>query len=344
VLAEGLTLSLSDPELGSLVLKKEKPIKTTCPQGVGGLSLGRYTYEGEWIGIDMYLGDAFPMQFPTPPGKYGHDCELTYTFYDADGNFESGGGGDGAQLPFRPPPSQDTDRETSDRRFAHLLGLVDKMSELAKKNYDNHPEWGPELGHIVQMKKAYNQLKKNRDQVPAAAGTNLILYMYKGPAFNLSWTGNHSATYLQEIPSGAGFNYENHGRSWNGENLVQYCVTYAPGYLPYSKEALECSTYWGVFSGQHTCNDDAILQKYYVCTNGGYPSTTAQCCSDSYLNTNAPACPCYSNKSSKTLILPSSERPVALPREGESDPGPPKGIAIPVGDQPAGDADEEEAL
>jgi hypothetical protein len=116
--------------------------------------------------------------------------------------------------------------------------------------------------------------------------------------------------------------YANHGRSWNGEGMTKYCTAWGDGGLPSSYWDLLCSTDYGVFSGQHVCNDDAILQKCYSCTDGDYPSTTAQCCSDSFLNTNAPACSCSYNKSSRGLAIPVGDHPVAIPVGDDPEPGP----------------------
>jgi hypothetical protein len=53
--AEGLTLSLSDPELGNFVLKKENPLKETGG-GLGGVSIGEYTYTVN-RSSSSYIGD-----------------------------------------------------------------------------------------------------------------------------------------------------------------------------------------------------------------------------------------------------------------------------------------------
>jgi hypothetical protein len=339
VFAEGLTLSLSDPELGSLVLKKENPVKTTCPQGVGGLSLGKFTYKGEWLGVVFYLGNKYPMQYATPPGRYDCDCDKAYIIYDKVGGFALSSLSSenekmlcsAAEIDLSPEASAARIDKTNKNWREELNNrrgtLVDAMAPLLEKYFDQYPEWQPELGFLIRQKGSYERIKQlSQAQPPQGVkdGCTLATQMYKGNFLDLP-SVYHSATCLLGC-DGQGFfwaySYPNHGRSYSEPGMGLYCTASGWGYLPYAYNDLNCSTDYGAFSGQHVCNDDTILQKYYVCTNGEYPSTTGQCCSDSYLNTKAPACSCAYNKSSRGLAIPVGDHPVAIPVGDDPEPAP----------------------
>lgn len=116
------------------------------------------------------------------------------------------------------------------------------------------------------------------------------IYRKKKAAWNLSSAvvGEHSAVYVYIYDSSGslvGSYYTcNHGTCANSNSMNTYATNsfttsgIVGNYM--------CSTSWGLLSGQHTCNDDTLMQYYVLSYNNTAPSSTT--CSDSSLRRYAP--------------------------------------------------------
>jgi hypothetical protein len=91
--AEGLTLSLSDPALGTIVLKKENPDEKVGG-GLGGVSVGEFTYNGESLQIHLYRGERVWHGTPPPELRrgYAQEYQMDVRIFDQDGTFTRSSG------------------------------------------------------------------------------------------------------------------------------------------------------------------------------------------------------------------------------------------------------------
>ena len=180
--AEGLTLSLSDPELGDFVLEKKNPVKTTCHCGIGGLSEGKFIYKGHWLGISITLGDKYPQTYVVPPGRYGCDCDMGHIIYDELSGFYFGATSkedekilrSSIEIDLSPAASAARIVEYDKKRMEELHDrrekMIDTLAALLEKYYDKHPQWQAEMGMLIRQKGTYKEFRRVSQGKPPTSG------------------------------------------------------------------------------------------------------------------------------------------------------------------------------
>lgn len=147
-----------------------------------------------------------------------------------------------------------------------------------------------------------NMIKRNDfSAANATTYTHEIRAFWKPTAL---WVGHHSATWTRQLTSSGGLYKQiitcNHGACANDNlSMREYCRRSYAGRTtdiasllsPYTMQDTYtgyCTTFYGLLSGQHVCNDDTLLQLTTIKNNARTPMSV---CYDATLAQLAPSCP-----------------------------------------------------
>jgi hypothetical protein len=175
------------------------------------------------------------------------------------------------------------------------------MTALLKKNFKDFPDWWPEMDRIIAHGNVFEETRKMKKLSPSPPisggpeGYQLVIQVYNGNAFELPASiAEHSATaiWLYKASTREWWlwsTYPNHGRDIFGEGMYTSQTCYGVVAPPPSNFQVECQTSYGITTGSHVCNDDTMVQIFYV-KHGYAADLYGYCCGDNILNRYCPVC------------------------------------------------------
>lgn len=242
------------------------------------------TYRGEKIGIMKELNPSFP------------EYEIDVRLLDKNGFpfFIQVGGHGPANKDWVSPlgvdltKSKEEVRVSAQESFALAKKMINSLEKIKFKDEFN-PEYEAITGikSILESSGGSGLAKTNSGTV-----THIIEIWKKQAFFPGDIIGDHSGTIFKIFDNFVVYQIwcaANHGTAPGAPNMSLSCSATFGNRQGLSEAPPMCATSFGIFSGQHICNDDTYIQYQRIRDNIN-PSTTGGTCSDNTFRRYAPSC------------------------------------------------------